>query len=122
MPVSTAIFVVTFVLAFPVLFPCALVIHYLNRRRLRIAAKCQPCPKCGSILGISALRAADENWRFYLAELQRLNPDVCFRFVRNVDAICSACGSHLRFHKASGTFILSKVTDESGAVAGRGND
>ena len=121
MRVPTPIFVVAFVLALPVLLPCALVSNRLYRRRLRTVAESHACPSCGSILGFAALLAGDEHWRAYVADLHRLNPGVRFRLVRLVDAICTACGAQLHFREASGTFMLSGATAEPGAPADPGH-
>src|SRR5262249_1619306 len=121
MRVPTPVFVVAFVLALPVLLPCALISHRLHRRRLRTVAQAHPCPLCGNILSIAALRAGDEEWRAYVAALHRLNPGVRFRLVRLVHAICTACGARLHFREASGTFMLSEATAEPGAAADPGH-
>jgi predicted RNA-binding Zn-ribbon protein involved in translation (DUF1610 family) len=97
-------------LALPALIPYAFVRQYLDRRRLRIAAKSQACPSCGRILGIEALHVADERWRAHIAELHRSHPGSRFRVVRLVHAICPACGAQLSFRERSGTFEQVKVT------------
>jgi hypothetical protein len=105
------LFVVAVLLALPALVPYAFVCHYIDRRRLRIAAKSQACPSCGRILGIEALHLADERWRAHVAELHRSHPGVRFRLIRLVYAICLGCGAQLSFDKGAGTFEQMKVTD-----------
>ena len=105
MRISSPIVVVALVLALPVLLPCAFVRHWISQRRLRNAAQSLPCPSCGRPLGIEALRAAEERWRAHAAELRRANPGVRLRLVRQLHAMCTACGARLQFREESRTFV-----------------
>ncbi|QPF82680.1 hypothetical protein IC762_23415 [Bradyrhizobium genosp. L] len=93
-------------LILPVALPCAWISHGLRQRRLRAAAQAQHCPSCGHELGLAALHAADAYFSALRAEQFKANPGVRLRLAaREIDAICTACGAHLRFVEASRSFV-----------------
>ena len=83
----------------------ALSVHW-ERHRLLSAARQQPCPVCGQIIGTDAVDRADQIWRNHVAQLHRDNPGARLRLLRFLDAACGRCGAQLRFHRHSGKFTL----------------
>ena len=73
----------------------------LEQRAMRKLARRTACGRCGALLGEDALALADELWLRHLHTLRR-DPDVKYRIVRELDAVCRACGQrhrYLREHK-----------------------
>src|SRR4051794_19567613 len=85
---ANTLLLIVFVLCMPLWIPAALVMHALDRHRLRKAARAFACVTCGRSLGREALARADEAWSEQVAELMRQHPDVRFRLLRTLDAIC----------------------------------
>jgi hypothetical protein len=114
-PVALVAVGIALILALPVLIPLAFALLYLDERRLRAAAKRAACPTCGRTLGIEALQQADEYWREYNAELQRIHPGrINRRAPRNVHAICLHCRTALCFCEDLGTFNRTEAWDAGG--------
>lgn len=109
MRVPLPLMVVATVVALPVLIPYAIGRYYLDRHRLRAAARRIACPACGCPLGVEAVREADECWRSHVKWLCREHPGIRFRLVRMVQAICVHCGARLSFHEDSGSFTETKA-------------
>jgi ribosomal protein L34E len=92
----------------PLWIPVAMLWGARYRRRLRKAAESFRCSTCGSILGAAAVRRADEVWEAYVRELMRKNPDVRFRLVRTVHAICLSCGTPFKSVENDRTFEVQR--------------
>ena len=82
---------------FPVILPYLCLTEGLRQRRLRAVAKTQPCPSCGRCLGVAAVEAA-EAYRERRVRRHEAQPTTkTLPVAIQVDAICTACGAHLRF-------------------------
>jgi len=104
MPVLAIGFLVTL----PVLLPVVLALLWLDRRRLLLAAASSHCRFCGCVLGEDSVVLADAKWADIMAKRQdeslRLIRRVKLRMVRNMDAICRACGAIHIFDRESRIF------------------
>jgi hypothetical protein len=111
------------IVGLPVWLPLVGVWDVVRKRRMRRAADAFACVNCGKTLGINALKRADSIWAEHLRALIRDHPDVKFRIVRTLDAICTACGTRYTYVPAGRTFerVLCRASDEGGAggCAGR---
>ena len=100
-----SLLIIAGLLALPVALPYACVSHGLRQRRIRAAAQRQRCPSCGNDLGEGAVHAADEYFYALRAEQFKANIGLRLRLAeRAVHAICTACGTHLRFIEAPRSF------------------
>jgi hypothetical protein len=93
------------VVAIPFLIPVAIVLHRLDRRRLRKAANQAHCGSCGAILGSASLQRADEVWAEHVATLMRDRPGIRFRLIRHLRATCVVCGAAYDFDATRGVFV-----------------
>ena len=59
----------SFVLALPILLPCAFIVHYTRTRKMGRMISDFVCVSCGTLLGLEAIRLADERWRANLSEM-----------------------------------------------------
>lgn len=94
----------------PVILPVVAVSQWLSQWRMRAAARMFACPACGAVIGIEALRLAEEAWGHHMAEMHRENPGVRFRrspqrIVRHLNAICPHCGARYQFVERERTFV-----------------
>jgi hypothetical protein len=87
----------------PVMLPLAMLQQlYVDRRK----AKCVEstvCFNCHKSLGKASLERADLYWRDYLDKLHRENPNVIYRLVRSVAAMCD-CGQKYSYNEKSNCF------------------
>jgi hypothetical protein len=102
---AAALRTIGFLLLVPVLLPIGLVLHGTHRHRVRSAAGRFRCPGCGRVLGREAVRLADVAWDRRMREKREQHPDVRFRVLRDVHAICPACGRRYRFIENGRTFV-----------------
>lgn len=93
------------IVGLPVILPLVAVLHARDLRRRRIAAGAFACIQCGEILGTAALDRADADWAEHLARLYGEHPGIRFRVVREVDAICTRCGTRYRYDEKSVIFF-----------------
>jgi rubredoxin len=103
--IGVLVLVVVLLLFLPVILPVVGVSLRNERKRLEKAADDSRCPVCGTILGTSALRLADEEWSEYVRRLHREHPGTKFRLVRTLDAICPQCGQRFSFRKKERAFV-----------------
>lgn len=94
----------------PVILPVVAVSHWLSQWRMRAAARVFACPACGNVIGIEALRLAEEAWGRHMAEMHRENPGVRLRrsaqrIVRHLNAICPHCSARYEFIERERTFV-----------------
>ena len=86
----------------PVILPVVAIDHWLSHRRMQAAARVFACPACGAVIGIEALRLAEEAWGSHMAEMHRKNPGIRLkrspqRIMRHLHAICPHCGARYQF-------------------------
>jgi hypothetical protein len=74
-----------------------------DRRALLSAVRALGCPSCGASLSEDSVRVADELWGRHVATLIQRNPGKMLRLVRQIDAVCDACGARLQFDQDSRT-------------------
>jgi hypothetical protein len=91
-----------FVVFLPVILPVVAIDHWLTGRRMQAAARVFACPACGAIIGIEAIRLAEETWGSHMAEIHEKNPGIRFRrspqrIVRHLHAICPHCSARYQF-------------------------
>ena len=94
----------------PVILPMVAVLHALDYRRMRAAARKFACLSCGSYLGGEVIRLADEAWRQYFSDKRASNPSIRFwtfkpRIVRHLRAICLHCRARYDFVGRERTFV-----------------
>jgi len=97
-----------FLVTLPVLLTVSLALLWLDRRRLRLSAALSPCRFCGCVLGQKSIELANAKWADLMEEKKheslRLIRRVKLRMVRNMDAICPACGAIYIFDRESRIF------------------
>lgn len=81
----------------------AICLYKLERRALSAAVRNLGCPSCSEPLSEHSIQVADELWARHMATIMKQYPGVKLRIVRQLSAVCSACGARLRFDRASGT-------------------
>ena len=96
----------------PVILPVALMLDARDLRRRRASAERFVCVRCGQVLGLGALARADAVWAEYVEKLHREHSGYRFRLVRQVQAICSRCGTRYRFDEEQGTFSALATRDD----------
>lgn len=74
-----------------------------ERRALLSAVRALGCPVCHAELSEPSLQAADELWKRHFATLVEQNPGMRFRMVRQLAAVCQACGARLQFDPSART-------------------
>jgi hypothetical protein len=99
---------VVIVIGTPLWIPAIIIRQTVHKHRLRKAANSFACVRCGSILGVDALKRADTRWAEYLLELSRKHPGVKFRTVRTLHAICLNCGTRYTFCESERTFVVEE--------------
>jgi hypothetical protein len=91
---------VAFVLILPAIIPLAIVTSYLGRRRVRSVIVASKCPACGAQLDLEAIARGDARWREIAREIWASSPPhVRLRLVRDVHAVCCACGAELNYRE-----------------------
>ena len=106
--------VVLFVVTLPVALPIALVQHRLIEGRRRRRAEQTPCVQCGAGLGKAALDRADAAWSEHLAKWHREHPQMRFRMVRQVWAICAQCGQEFGYDEKTDAFVRREAEGPGG--------
>ncbi len=99
--VSVAVVVIV---GLPIILPLVAALHTLDQRRRRTAANVFTCVRCGKILGSGALALASAQWAEHMARLHREHPGYRFRIVRDLDAVCTRCGTSYRYDEIQHTF------------------
>lgn len=107
----SVVLVTLFVVALPV-FPVFLVYYgcrdWHSRKRLRKLLSTYRCRNCDSVLGVAALRQADNEWRTYLSSLKTKYPSVpqsTLHASRWLDAVCKKCGARYTYQAAEQSFV-----------------
>jgi hypothetical protein len=100
--------VVILLVLLPVIIPVGALLHFVYRMRLTVAAGAFACLSCGRILGREALRLGDAAWEEHVCELRRKYPSRIFRLVRDIHAVCPACGVRYAFLERERTFIRTR--------------
>ncbi len=100
------IIVLVIILLVPILVPYSLLKDRVEKRRRRQLASRFVCLECGEILGVEAIRLADERWDEMELQMMRIEEPVA-RVVRSrlLDAICPHCGCQYLYHKMEQTFL-----------------
>jgi hypothetical protein len=97
-----ALALIASVLLLPLILPAAFVLHAIYLQRLRSAAAWFVCT-CGQVLGRGSLRLGDIEWARRMEEMRIKYPEIAFRLVRDVHAICSKCGKEYGSGSEQGT-------------------
>ncbi|MEQ8854048.1 hypothetical protein [Gimesia sp.] len=64
------------------------------------------CLECGEVLGVEAIRLANERWdEIVKAIIAKSEPGTRLRLVRTVEALCPHCGCQYLYHKMEQTFL-----------------
>lgn len=109
--IRECILVLFFILLLPILMPYSLLKDRVEKRRRRQLASRFVCVECGEVLGVEAIRLADERWdEIVKAIISRNEPGTRLRLVRTVDAICPHCGCLYLYRKAERTFVVREVS------------
>ena len=83
-----------------------------SERRRQLASRFV-CLECGEVLGVEAIRLADERWEEIVKAIISYNETgTRLRLVRTVDAICPHCGCLYLYHQAERTFVVREVSPE----------
>ncbi|KAA0139020.1 hypothetical protein FYZ48_10190 [Gimesia chilikensis] len=117
--IRECILVLFFILLLPILVPYSLLMDRVEKRRLRQLASRFVCEQCGEVLGVEAIRLADERWDEMELQMMRIEEPVA-RVVRSrlLDAICPHCGCQYLYHKMEQTFMKrSEVVGQDPADA-----
>jgi hypothetical protein len=89
-------------LALPVMVPFAVASQFIYRRRMRADILASNCPACGAQLNPEAIARGEIRWREILQEILANHPsEVRLRIVRDVQAVCCACGAELTYREGS---------------------
>lgn len=124
--IRECILVLFFILLFPILVPYSLLKDRVEKRRRRQLASRFVCLECGEVLGVEAIRLADERWDEMELQMMRKEEPVMRieepvdRVVRSrlLDAICPHCGCQYLYHKMEQTFLKrSEVVGQDPADA-----
>jgi len=100
-----------FILLLPIILPVSLLQSQREKRRMRNLASRFVCLECGEVLGVEAIRLADERWdEIVKAIISRNEPGTRLRLVRTVDAICPHCGCQYLYRKVERTFVVREVS------------
>jgi predicted RNA-binding Zn-ribbon protein involved in translation (DUF1610 family) len=100
------IIVLVVILLLPILVPYSLLMDWVEKRRRMQLASRFVCEQCGEVLGVEAIRLADERWDEMELQMMRIEEPVA-RVVRSrlLDAICPHCGCQYLYHKMEQTFL-----------------
>lgn len=99
------------ILLLPIILPVSLLQSQREKRRMRNLASRFVCLECGEVLGVEAIRLADERWdEIVKAIISRNEPGTRLRLVRTVDAICPHCGCQYLYRKVERTFVVREVS------------
>ncbi|QDT84508.1 hypothetical protein MalM14_21680 [Gimesia chilikensis] len=104
--IRECILVLFFILLLPILVPYSLLMDRVEKRKRRQLASRFICEQCGEVLGVEAIRLADERWDEMELQMMRIEEPVA-RVVRSrlLDAICPHCGCQYLYHKMEQTFL-----------------
>jgi hypothetical protein len=98
---------VGFVLLLPVIIPFGIVTGYVGRRRMRSVILASKCPACGAQLDIEAIARGEARWKEIAREIWASSPPhVRLRVVRDVHAVCCACGAELTYRETSRSLVV----------------
>jgi hypothetical protein len=98
-------FLLIILLGSPIAIPIAIVSWKRDRRRLQAVAAQTSCEHCGATLGLASLQSADLVWGKRVAALHAARPDMRFRMVRKLWAICATCGTEYDYDFKSCVFV-----------------
>ncbi|MEJ2117354.1 MAG: hypothetical protein P8Y36_05385, partial [Alphaproteobacteria bacterium] len=106
---TTVLAGILLVVFLPVILPVVAVSQWLSQWRMRAAARIFACPACGAVIGVEAIRLAEEAWGSHMAELQGRNPGIRIRrtpqrITRHLHVICPHCGARYQFIEREKTF------------------
>jgi hypothetical protein len=93
----------------PLWIPVAIASIAIDKHRMRKAARSFKCASCGEILGVAAIKRADEEWADDDREFRREHPNVKFDVHRIVHAICLNCGTEYMYRYAERTFTVEEL-------------
>ncbi|QDU03210.1 hypothetical protein V6x_29220 [Gimesia chilikensis] len=111
--IRECILVLFFILLLPILVPYSLLMDRVEKRRRRQLASRFVCEQCGEVLGVEAIRLADEHWdEIVKAIIAKSEPGTRLRLVRTVAAICPHCGCQYLYRNAERTFVVREVSPE----------
>ena len=91
--------------ALPVIVPFLVLDQKRTRRRQLLALTRRPCVVCGGSLDHRALDLAEATWTSRVAAMHEERPNVMFRLVRRLHAVCPACGAEYEWDEASRLFL-----------------
>ncbi|QDV50906.1 hypothetical protein [Gimesia fumaroli] len=99
--------VLIFILLLPIIVPVSLIQAQREKRQMRKLADQFVCLECVEVIGVEALRLADERWSEIVKKIIDENDSgTRLRLVRSMDAICPHCGCVYLYHKADQTFVV----------------
>ena len=96
-------------LLLPVILPLLALEQKRYQKRLRGLAEGFACVECGQNIGVEAIQLADQRWDEMSEERQRRSPNIKFRQVRNLQALCPHCGCEYCYQEAEATFIVRET-------------
>ncbi|WP_145454260.1 hypothetical protein [Gimesia panareensis] len=102
-----------FILLLPVTLPLIGIQLKRDQKRKRTLAERFVCVECGEVIGLEAIRLADERWSKIVEKiLSENNTEIRLRLVRTVDAICPHCGCQYCYREEEQTFVVQEVSPE----------
>ncbi|HAH46255.1 hypothetical protein [Gimesia sp.] len=111
--IRECIIVLIFILLLPILVPFSLLKNQLEKRKRGQLASRFVCLECGNMIGVEAIRLADERWsEIVKIIMSKSDPGIRLRLVRTVDAICPHCCCQYRFRETEQTFVVREVSPE----------
>lgn len=111
--IRECIIVLIFILLLPILVPFSLLKNQLEKRKRGQLASRFVCLECGSMIGVEAIRLADERWsEIVKIIMSKSDPGIRLRLVRTVDAICQHCCCQYRYRETEQTFVVREVSPE----------
>ena len=93
--IAIPLYVVALIVFLPIVLPYVLVIHALERTKLKRIVSSKRCPNCMAELTTESVSSADSRWKAYVEEIRLAHPGARFRIVRDLDALCGKCGTLL---------------------------
>ncbi|MCH9655965.1 MAG: hypothetical protein K0U86_08465 [Planctomycetes bacterium] len=94
------------ILLLPIIFPIALVISYIDTRKMNQLIKRFICVSCGKQLGAEEIQLGNERWDSIVSEMLAKYPNRKFRRPRSIHAVCPHCGCEYRYNKGNNTLEL----------------
>lgn len=111
--IRECILVLVFILLLPILVPYFLLKNQVEKRRRRQLASRFVCEQCGEVIGVEAIRLADERWSKIVEKIRsEIDSEIRLRLARTVDAICPHCGCQYCYREEGQTFIVQEVSPE----------